>query len=289
MPLLVEKYRPHDLESMVGFVPSFSIDEDMPHLLLSGGAGTGKTTLARIVIKMLQADSLILNASNERGIETIRQKVIDFASTRSTNNNIKIIFLDESDQLTTEAQTALRNTMETFSRNCRFILTANYINRIIEPIQSRCISIKFDNIPKEKIVERLQYICDTEKIPYEIDALNKIVERTGTDIRSAINKIEELKSGVLLSKLQNETAIAQKIFEYIKKKEFVNARQAYLDNNPENEQFLKDLHEIIFNSSETDDYKRTAILEICEAYKNLKVGSWPQIIIESMFIKMIPR
>lgn len=287
MPLLVEKYRPSKIEDIVGFKPTFEIGEDMPHLLLYGGAGTGKTTLARIIINMLHADSITLNASSERGIEVVRQKISDFASTQSTNKNIKIVFLDEADHLTPDAQTALRNTMETYSYSTRFIMTANYVSRIIDPIQSRCILIKFDNIPKSTIIERLKYICDNEGIPYEMEAFSKIVDQTGSDMRSAINKIEELKSGVFVSKLKNETKLAKSIFEFIKKKDFNSARQAYLDTNPDNEQFLKDLNSVIFSSSEPDSYKKQSIIEICEAYKSLGVGSWPQIIIETLLVKLM--
>jgi replication factor C small subunit len=284
--LLVEKYRPQKLEDVVGFKPTFEIGEDMPHLLLHGGAGTGKTTTARAIIKMLNADSITLNASSERGIEIVRQKISDFASTQSTNKNIKIVFLDEADHLTSDAQTALRNTMETYSYSTRFIMTANYISRIIEPLQSRCILVKFDNIPKPVIIERLKYICDSEGIPYELDALNKIVDQTGSDMRSAINKIEELKSGVFISKLSNEINLAKSIFECVKKKDFNSSRQLYLDANPDNEQFLKDLYEVIFTSDKSLEYKKLVILEICKAYKGLKAGSWPQIIIESMLVKL---
>lgn len=290
MTLLVEKYRPAVLEDMVGLHLTFDIDEMMPHLLLYGPPGTGKTTLAKVIARKLNCDNIILNSSDERGIDTIREKVKIFASTQSKDTNIKLCILDECDALTADAQNSLRNLMETYSRNCRFILTCNYINRVIEPLQSRCIKVDFSNIAQSDIVDRMEFICKTENIVYERAALVKIVERAGSDLRAAINKIQELRDvGVLLVAIQNETALAQKVFDYIKKKDFLNARQIYLDSNPDNEQFLKDLHEVIFSSSESQEYKRMTILEICEAYKNLKVGSWPQIIIEAMFLKMIPR
>lgn len=287
MPLLVEKYRPQVIEDIAGFVPTFGIDEDMPHLLLYGPPGTGKTTLARIIIKMLDADSITLNASSERGIDTVRQKITEFAGTKSSNDGIKIVFLDEADHLTQDAQTALRNIMETHCKNTRFIMTCNYFSKIIDPIKSRCISIKFDNIPIDVIITRMKFICENEKIPYEVEALKKIAERTGSDMRSAINKLESMKDGVFLSKITNETKLAQTIFEKIKSKDFNGARQLYLDSVSDNEQFLKDVYQIIFDSSETQKYKLGALLKIRDAYIGLPAGSWPQIVIETMILELI--
>lgn len=289
MPLLVEKYRPTTLDNLIGFVPTFSIDESLPHLLLFGPPGVGKTTFAKIIINMLKCDYIILNSSEERGIDVIREKVKTFACTQSRDKNIKIIIMDEADATTADAQNSLRNLMETYSSNCRFILTANYPTKIIDPIQSRCVKVDFSNINKNDIINRLEFICNKENIPFERVALEKIVERNGSDIRSSINKLEELKTGVLLDKLNNEITAAARVFEFIVKNDFINARQMYLDYNPDNEQFLKDIYEVVFNSENTLDYKKMAILEICEAYKSLKVGSWPQIVIESLFVKMIPR
>ena len=286
--LLVEKYRPQVLEEVVGFDPTtFAIDETLPHLLFYGPPGTGKTSLAKVIIKQLACDSITLNASVDRGIDIIRQKVKDFASTQSSNKNIKIIFLDECDQLTNDAQTALRNTMETYAGTCRFVLTANQYSKIIDPIKSRCISVEFNHIPKDKIVERLEYICQQEKIPYEKAALVKIVERNNSDMRRSVNKLEELKEGVKLDRLKNETKLAEEVFKLIKAKDFVKARQLMLDQHAEPEVFMQDLYQVIWESTEPQTYKQKAILEITDAYKWLSSVAWPQILQESLVLKLM--
>lgn len=287
MPLLTEKYRPQVIEDIIGFKPTFEIGDSMPHLLFHGSAGTGKTTAAKAIIRMLKCDYIILNASEERGIDVIRQKVMTFASTQSKDGNIKIVILDEADFLTNESQTALRNILESFSRNTRFILTCNYLQKIINPIQSRCILVKFDNIKKEDVLKRLEYICKNENIPYEIPALEKIIDQTGTDIRASINKIEQLKDGVLLSNIKNEIKLSEEIFVLLKQKDFITARQKYLDGHIEPEEFVKNLYTTIFNSSESIEYKQKAILILSEEYRWLSNVAWPQVLIESLFIKII--
>jgi replication factor C small subunit len=287
MPLLNEKYRPKVIEDIIGFEPTFSIDEDMPHLLFYGSAGTGKTTAAKAIVRMLNCDYIILNASEERGIQVVRDKIQVFAGTQSKDGNIKCVILDEADFLTQESQTALRNILESFSRNTRFILTCNYLQKIIDPIQSRCILIKFNDIKKEDVINRLEYICKTENIPYEKVALEKIVEYTGTDIRSSINKLEEFKDGVFLDRIKKESKVAEEVFVLIQQKKFELARQTYLDGNIEPEKFMRDLHDTIFDGTYTTEQKQKAILIISEEYRWLSSVAWPQILIESLILKLM--
>ena len=149
--LWVERYRPTQLENYVGNehlkakVERYIKSNDVPHLLLYGRAGTGKTTLAKLIVKNIECDYLYINASDENSVDTVRNKVRQFASTIGFKD-MKVIILDECDYITPNAQAALRNLMETFSKHCRFILTCNFVERIIDPIQSRCQSVSYTHL-----------------------------------------------------------------------------------------------------------------------------------------------
>ena len=193
--LLNERYRPDVLENFVGNATlKASIDRqlknnDIQNYLFYAGAGTGKTTLAKIIVNNLDCESLYINASDERGIETIRDKVSGFASMASFKP-LKVVILDEADFLTINAQTSLRNVIETFSRNTRFILTCNYVERIIDPIQSRCQTFKVEPPTKKEVAIHLAGICDKENIEYELGDIAKIVNKTYPDIRKMLNTIQ---------------------------------------------------------------------------------------------------
>lgn len=190
-----EKYRPRSLEDMIlsksnrRILAKYLKDKDIPHLLFYGTQGSGKTTTALIIIKELKAVKLILNASSEdRGIDTIKGKVKQFASSQS--ESIKIVFLDEADYLTPSAQPALRNTIETYSKTCRFILTANEVDRIIPALQSRCILLEFSTFPKDKVYELVSNILTKEEVKWKQTDIRSVIERYYPDIRSIINIIQ---------------------------------------------------------------------------------------------------
>jgi replication factor C small subunit len=286
--LLVEKYRPKKLSEVVGLDPSkINIGEDMPHLLLYGPPGTGKTSLAKIIIKMLDSNHIVLNASDERGIDVIREKVKTFSSTMSTNGKIKIVFLDEADALTPDAQNSLRNLMETFAGNCRFILTCNYLNKVIEPLQSRCLKIEFNNIDKSEIVDRLKFICTSENIPFEEAALVALVDNNVSDIRKSVNALEEMRAGVTLDKIKKPSTTATQVFANLMIGDFQAARQLYLDAHLDNDQFLKDLYSCIMESDIGDDFKRRSIREIAEAYKFINQVAWKEILVENALLNIM--
>ena len=195
MNLWVEKYRPQTLEGYVGNeviknkVLDYLNQGSIQNLLLHGVAGTGKTTLAKLIANNLNCDLLYINASDERGIDTIREKIIPFASSLGFGD-VKIVILDEADYITPQAQATLRNTMESFSGNTRFILTCNYLERIISPLQSRCQTLEIKPPSKQDVAWRCVDICKEEKVDIDNIALKTIVNAYYPDIRKIINTIQ---------------------------------------------------------------------------------------------------
>jgi|TARA_Y100000356_G_scaffold134521_1_gene144093 replication factor C small subunit len=193
--LLVEKYRPTNIDNYVGneniknTISQYLGQNDIQNLLFYGPAGTGKTTLAKLIVKNLDCDHLYINASDERGIDTIRAKVTGFASTMSFKP-LKVIILDEADFLTIQAQASLRNVIETFSRSTRFIMTCNFIERIIDPLQSRCQTLKVVPPNKVDILKHLVKIIKREEIYSTEDDLRTIVDNSYPDVRKMLNTIQ---------------------------------------------------------------------------------------------------
>jgi len=194
-----EKYRPSKIDDMVGDFKSkikkyLQEPNKMQHLLLhSVTPGTGKTTLAKAIINELGADSLVLNSSNDRKIETVREKVNAFVKTKSSKNGIRrIVFMDEADGLTKAAQDALRNLMETYASNAIFILTCNYVSKISDAIQSRCTKIEFTKPKREDILEYLKYVCDNEGMEYTDKGLTKIININYPSIRNCVQVLQAL-------------------------------------------------------------------------------------------------
>ena len=193
--LWVEKYRPDSLDTYIGNehlknkVKLYLESEDVPHLLLYGKAGTGKTTLAKIITNNIECDCLYINASDENNVDNVRNKIKTFASSIGFKP-LKVVILDEADFLTPNAQAALRNLMETFSKHCRFILTCNYVERIIDPIQSRCQSYKIIPPSKKEVALHLKTILDTENVTFNLDDMALLVNSGYPDIRRVINSAQ---------------------------------------------------------------------------------------------------
>jgi len=276
--LFTEKYRPDTLEGYIGnddFKSSLQqwIDSnDIPHLLLCGGAGTGKTTAAKLIVNNINCDSLYINCSDENGIDTIRDKVKSFASAASFKPQ-KVVVMDEADFLTINAQAALRNVIETFSLNTRFIFTCNYIERIIDPIQSRTVVFELTPPSMQDVAFKCVEILKLEEITYTKADLVRIIKQTYPDIRKTLNLLQSsIKNGELEQsrEVTNLNQTSDKILALLgtkNTKNFNSIRQIVADSNIRD---YNELYRVLFERA--DEYTDSAIATLIIAdyqYKSL--------------------
>ena len=240
--LWVEKYRPRKLTEYVGNehlkqkVSDYLQSGDVPHLLFFGKAGTGKTTLAKLIVNSINCDYIIINASDENNVDTVRNKVKGFASTIGFKD-MKVIILDEFDYMTPNAQAILRNLMETFSKHCRFILTCNYVEKVIDPIQSRCQTFQIVPPSKKEVAVQISQILGKEGVGFQPTDLVPIIDSSYPDIRKIINTCQ-LNSSKGKLKLDTtsviDSDIKSKVVEILKsnddkRNKWKNIRQAIAD------------------------------------------------------------
>jgi replication factor C small subunit len=256
--LWIERYRSQTLDAYIGNddvkarIADCIVKNDIPHFIFAGSAGTGKTTLAKLIINNLKCDYLYLNASDENGIDIIREKVKGFASTASFQP-IKIVVLDEADFLTQPAQAALRNLIEEYSAYTRFILTCNYLERLIEPIKSRC-EVHMLKPPTKGIIAKhvCNNILDVEKVKYDIKDVAKVVNHFYPDIRSVIKTLQQNVKDNQLNIVTLDNEWHSQILEILKKPTKTS---------------WSDLRQIIINA-QTDDYSEliTYLFDNIEEY-----------------------
>ncbi len=278
--LWVEKYRPKSLSDCILPIDLTTVFNGMikegtiPNMMFYGKAGTGKTTVARALAKDLDLECMVINCSEDSGIDTLRTKIRQYASTVSLNGNMKVIILDEFDYANQQSmQPALRGAIEEFHKNCRFILTCNYKGRIIDPLHSRCTGIDFTVPNSEKaqiaksMLSRIEYILTNEKIPYEQSVLANLIKRHFPDLRRIINELQKYSAsgkvdvGILA---QGSTESYKELIGYMKAKDFTSCRKWVIQNLDLNtSEFFKKLYTELYTSLKNPSIPQ-AILIIAE-------------------------
>ena len=306
-----EKYRPSKFLEVVGQeeiirrIEALTNSLNIPHLLLAGPAGTGKSTIALIIVKELFGENwkenyLELNASDERGINVVREKVKTFARTKSIGNvPFKVIFLDEADALTPEAQQALRRTMENYSTTCRFLLSCNYSSKIIDPIQSRCALFRFRLLEKKDIEKVIQKIADGEKLTIEPAAMEILYEGSEGDCRRAINLVQstssispiitlDLVSTILSNAKPKDIKI---VLDYALSGDFQKAREKLLDiilkESISGQDVIKAIQKEIWNLPIEPELKVKLTEKTGEIEFRIVEGSDPFIQLESLIASFV--
>jgi replication factor C small subunit len=306
-----EKYRPSKFSEVVGQediikrVESLTNSLGIPHMLFAGPAGTGKSTLALIIVKDLFKENwrenyLELNASDERGINVVREKVKNFARTKSLGNvPFKVIFLDEADALTPEAQQALRRTMENYSATCRFVLSCNYSSKIIDPIQSRCAIFRFKLLEKKDVDKYLRRIAEKEKVTISPEAMEVIYEGSEGDCRRATNLLQatasispvisaELASTVISNAKPRDIKI---VLDYALSGDFQTAKEKLLDimlkESISGQDVIKAIQKEIWNLSVEPEIKVKLTEKTGEIEFRIVEGSDPFIQLQALLASFV--
>ncbi|MFX1258000.1 MAG: replication factor C small subunit [Promethearchaeota archaeon] len=309
----VERYRPRVLDDLINQtaiikrLKQFIKDKSMPHLIFAGPAGTGKTTSALCMVRELygrkmapNSTYLELNASDARGIDVIRTYIKDFAKARPPKDiPFKILILDEADNMTSPAQQALRRTMEKYTKNCRMILICNYSNKIIPPIQSRCVVFRFTSLKKVGIIERIKYIAHLEKIKLTSDGLNALVSISRGDCRKAINYLQSC--GTVSKKIDQEIVfrVAGEVPPEKIKKILQVAIEGQLqlsikllddlikDYGLSGRNFIRDIHREIYGSKISEDLKIELSKLLAEFEYRLSQGGSEEIQLQALLARIV--
>lgn len=292
--IFTEKYRPSKVSDMV-------LDEEtkakilkylqdpmaIPSFLLhSKTPGTGKTTLMKAIVKELGCDYIIINSSDERGIDTIREKVKEFSLTKSSKEGLKrAVLLDECDGMLAASQNSLRNTMETYAGNTFFILSCNNINKVIEPIQSRCVKLAFSYPKKEDIKTYLEKICIEEKLDYTDDGLIKLVDCNYPSIRNCVISLQDIKTNgktIIPENIKPVNAIFDDVWHLLQKKDYLTIKKIILEGTVE----PRELNTFIWEKAVMEDNNK--IIQIaCRNEKDIAWGADSKIIVVSSIPEML--
>ena len=304
-----EKYRPDKLEEVVGQekivdrLSAFVAQDSIPHLMFAGPAGTGKTTCAMALAKDLYGDSwnqnfMETNASDERGIDVVRERIKDFARTKPVNADYKIIFLDEADALTQDAQQALRRTMEQFSDNCRFILSCNYSSKIIDPIQSRCAVFRFNRLDDEDVEEYITRIAEGEGFKVSREAIDAVLRVSSGDLRRVTNVLQTAsmttdeveEEDIYGASASLKPAETSEILDKALKGDFIEAREQLADimieRGLDGQDVINAIHREIMDLDVSDRAKLEIIEHLGEFEFRIAEGGTSDIQIEALLAKI---
>ncbi|MCJ2540219.1 MAG: replication factor C small subunit [Candidatus Thermoplasmatota archaeon] len=301
----IEKYRPKSLSEVVGQteiverLKAYVKSKSMPHLMFAGRAGTGKTTCALALVREFFGEGWKfnfqeLNASDERGIDVVRTKIKDFARMAPIGSDFKVIFLDESDALTSDAQAALRRTMEMYSRTCRFILSCNYSSKIIEPIQSRCAVFSFRPLRPEDVKVYLERVAEKEGLELQDDGIDALIYVAQGDLRKATNSLQV--AAALTTKIDDEsiyrstqTVRPEEIKDLINtalEGDFTKARKGLetilIDYALSGEDLIRQIHRNMYDLQIKERDKVRLVDHIGEVEFRMVEGANPRIQLESL-------
>lgn len=304
-----EKYRPDTLDEVINHtgiksrLQAFVEEDSVPHMLFAGPAGTGKTTSAIALAKDLYGDEwkqnfMETNASDERGIDVVREKIKDFARTKSVNADYKIMFLDEADALTADAQQALRRTMEQFSENTRFILSCNYSSKIIDPIQSRCAVFRFNRLEEDDVKEYIKRVASNEDFKITQGAVDAVIRVAGGDLRRVTNilqtgaiqreKIEE--EHIYESAASLRPAEINEVLELALAGRFMESRDKLadlmIDRGLDGQDVINSIHREVFDLDISESGKLEIVENLGEFEFRIAEGGSSDIQIEALLAKI---
>ena len=285
--LWTEKYRPQTVEDCIlperlkEVFQQYVNQKEIPNLLLAGGAGVGKTTIAKALCNEVGCDFMILNGSDENGVDTIRVKIKNYASSISLSGGRKVVILDEADYLTPNAQAILRNAIEEFASNCSFIFTCNYKSKIIEPLHSRCAVIEFGlkNGEKQKMAsaffKRITHILDTEKVEFDEKVIAEVVKKHFPDFRRVINELQRYsklgKIDVGILSQIGDISITQ-IVKHLKEKDFTSVRKWAASTDIDNTTFFRKLYDALYDIVKPQSIPQAVLILADYQYKQAFVA-----------------
>ena len=285
--LWTEKYRPQTVEDCIlperlkEVFQQYVNQKEIPNLLLAGGAGVGKTTIAKALCNEVGCDFMILNGSDENGVDTIRVKIKNYASSISLSGGRKVVILDEADYLTPNAQAILRNAIEEFAGNCSFIFTCNYKSKIIEPLHSRCAVIEFGlkNGEKQKMAnaffKRITHILDTEKVKHDEKVIAEVIKKHFPDFRRVINELQrysklgKIDVGILTQ--IGDISISQ-IVKHLKEKDFTSVRKWAATTDIDNTTFFRKLYDALYDIAKPQSIPQAVLILADYQYKQAFVA-----------------